>query len=330
MAESFALLIIVIIAALVFDFVNGFHDAANAIATSVATRVLSPRNAIIMAATLNFVGAMTGTAVAKTVGSGLVSLDAINQVTILCALISAIAWDLITWYFGLPTSSSHALMASLVGASVATAGWGVVIGTGLNKILLALVFSPLIGFALAFLMMVVLMHVFKPVAPSRVTAITQRLQVASAAYMAFSHGNNDAQKSMGIITAALVSFYSLSVFTVPTWVIVSCAVAMGLGTAAGGWRIIKTLGLRLTALRPIHGFAAETIAATVIEIMSRLGIPISTTHTISSAVMGVGATKRLSAVKWGVGAEIVVAWILTLPACFLMAWLLYLIMAPFS
>lgn len=330
MAESFALLIIVIIAALVFDFVNGFHDAANAIATSVATRVLSPRNAIIMAATLNFVGAMTGTAVAKTVGSGLVSLDAINQVTILCALISAIAWDLITWYFGLPTSSSHALMASLVGASVATAGWGVVIGTGLNKILLALVLSPLIGFVLAFLMMVVLMHVFKPVAPSRVTAITQRLQVASAAYMAFSHGNNDAQKSMGIITAALVSFYSLSVFTVPTWVIVSCAVAMGLGTAAGGWRIIKTLGLRLTALRPIHGFAAETIAATVIEIMSRLGIPISTTHTISSAVMGVGATKRLSAVKWGVGAEIVVAWILTLPACFLMAWLLYLIMAPFS
>ncbi len=323
MSEAFVLLILVVLVALFFDFINGFHDAANAIATSVSTRVLSPRRAILMAAVLNLVGALSGTAVAKTIGSGLVIAQSVTQVTILSALFAAILWDLITWYFGLPTSSSHALMASLVGAAIATAGPGALIWAGLKKILIALVLSPLLGFLMAIVLMSLLLRVFSKAAPVTVTVVTRRLQILSAAYMAFSHGNNDAQKSMGVITTALVSYYSLQTFEVPLWVILTCAVAMGLGTAVGGWRIIKTLGLRLTALRPIHGFAAETTAATVIEAASRMGIPISTTHTISASVMGVGATKRLSAVKWGVGLDIVVAWILTLPACAVMAWALY-------
>ncbi len=322
MPEAFILLILVVLAALAFDFINGFHDAANAIATSVSTRVLSPRRAILMAAVLNLVGALSGTAVAKTVGSGLVIPQSMTQVTILSALLAAILWDLITWYFGLPTSSSHALMAGLVGAAIATAGPGVLIWAGLKKILIALVLSPLVGFLAAFVLMALLLRIFSRTPPVTVTVVTRRLQILSAAYMAFSHGNNDAQKSMGVITTALVSYYGLQTFEVPLWVIVTCAVAMGLGTATGGWRIIKTLGLRLTALRPIHGFAAEATAATVIEVASRMGIPISTTHTISASVMGVGATKRLSAVRWGVGLDIVIVWILTLPACGLMAWVL--------
>jgi PiT family inorganic phosphate transporter len=323
MSEAFILLILVVLVALFFDFINGFHDAANAIATSVSTRVLSPRRAILMAAVLNLVGALSGTAVAKTIGSGLVTVQSVTQVTILSALFAAILWDLITWYFGLPTSSSHALMAGLVGAAISTAGPGALIWAGLEKILIALVLSPLLGFLMAVVLMSLLLRIFSAAAPVTVTVVTRRLQILSAAYMAFSHGNNDAQKSMGVITTALVSYYSLQTFEVPLWVILTCAVAMGLGTAVGGWRIIKTLGLRLTALRPIHGFAAEVTAATVIEAASRMGIPISTTHTISASVMGVGATKRLSAVKWGVGLDIVVAWILTLPACAVMAWAIY-------
>lgn len=323
MHDTYFLLVCVVVLATIFDFINGFHDTANAIATSVSTRVLSPRTAVIMAAILNLAGALTGTAVAKTVGAGLVDAHYVTQVTVVSALLSAIIWDLITWYFGLPTSSSHALLASIVGASVATAGTEVIIEKGVYKVLTALIISPVVGFILGFLLMLFLMWLFgrKPIAT--VNSLFNRLQIASAAYMAFSHGSNDAQKTMGIITMALVSYYKLPDFNVPMWVMILCAVAMALGTAIGGWRIIKTLGMRLVHLQPIHGFAAEASAATVIEIASRIGLPLSTTHIISSTILGVGATKRLSAVRWGIAKNIVMAWILTLPVCVILAWLIY-------
>jgi PiT family inorganic phosphate transporter len=324
--ESFSLLLAVILLAVIFDFINGFHDSANAIATVVSTRVMTPRMAIFLAALMNLIGAFAGTAVAKTVGSGLIAGRAVTQVTIISALVAAIIWDLITWYFGIPSSSSHALLAGLVGAGVATGGFQVLIWGGLNKILIALFLSPLLGFMIGWMVMVGLFWIFRQSTPSRVTGVSQKLQILSASYMAFSHGSNDSQKSMGIITAALVSFYSLKDFHVPLWVILLCALAMGAGTAFGGWRIIRTLGLKLTALKPIHGFAAEMSAATVIEIASHIGVPISTTHTISASIMGVGATRRLSAVKWGVGINIVIAWILTLPASAGLAWLTCIIL----
>lgn len=320
MHDTYFLLISVILLATIFDFINGFHDTANAIATSVSTRVLSPKVAVSMAAVLNMVGALSGTAVAKTVGVGLVETYAITQITVISALISAIVWDIITWYFGLPTSSSHAILSSIVGAAIATAGTSVIIQKGVYKVLLGLIISPLIGIVLGFLLMLFLIWLFRRSAPSLVSTLFGRLQILSAAYMAFSHGSNDAQKTMGIITMALVSYYKLPDFHVPFWVIVLCATAMAFGTAAGGWRIIKTLGMRLVHLKPIHGFAAETAAATVIEIASRIGLPLSTTHVISSTIMGVGASRRLSAVRWGIGGNIVLAWVLTLPACGLLAW----------
>ena len=320
MHDTFSLLVCVIVLAVIFDFINGFHDTANAIATSVSTRVLSPRNAIIMATVLNLLGAISGTAVAKTVGAGLVDIGSVTQLTVLSALISAIVWDLITWYFGLPTSSSHAVLSSLVGAAIATSGAGVVIGQGVYKIVIGLVVSPLIGFVLGGGIMYCLARFFCNNSPSFVNNIFSRFQIVSAAYMAFSHGNNDAQKTMGIITMALVSYYHLPTFEVPMWVICLCAATMACGTATGGWRIIKTLGTKLAPLRPINGFAAETAAATVIEIASRIGMPLSTTHIISSAIMGVGASKRISAVRWTVGGNIVLAWIITIPACAGLAW----------
>lgn len=329
MHDTFFLLICVIVLATIFDFINGFHDTANAIATSVSTRVLSPKVAVAMAAVLNMVGALSGTAVAKTVGAGLVDAVSITQLTVVSALISAIVWDLITWYFGLPTSSSHAILSSLVGAAIATAGTRVIIQKGVYKILIGLIFSPVVGLVLGFILMYVLIWLFKRSSPSLVSNLFGRLQIASAAYMAFSHGSNDAQKTMGIITMALISYYKLPDFHVPLWVMVLCAVAMAIGTAVGGWRIIKTLGVRLVNLRPIHGFAAETSAATVIEIASRIGLPLSTTHIISSTIMGVGASKRLSAVRWGIGGRIVMAWVLTLPACALLAWVTYKILTIF-
>lgn len=322
MHETFFLLVCVILLATVFDFINGFHDTANAIATSVSTRVLSPKVAVVMAAVLNMVGALSGTAVAKTVGAGLVDAASVTQITVVSALISAIVWDIITWYFGLPTSSSHAVLSSIVGAAIATAGADVIISKGVYKVLAGLVFSPVVGIILGFFLMVFLIWLFRRAAPSLVSKMFGRLQIVSAAYMAFSHGNNDAQKTMGIITMALVSYYKLPDFHVPAWVIILCATAMAFGTAAGGWRIIKTLGVRLVHLRPINGFAAETAAATIIEIASRIGLPLSTTHVISSTIMGVGASKRLSAVRWGIGGNIIIAWILTLPACAILAWVI--------
>lgn len=322
MHDTLSLLICVIVLALIFDLINGFHDSANAIATSVSTRVLSPKTAVIMAAVLNLVGALSGTAVAKTVGAGIVEANCITQITIISALLSAIIWDLITWYYGLPTSSSHAILSGIVGAAIATSGTSVLIGKGISTVFLGLILSPVIGLVFGFFLMALITHLCKNSTPSGVNNIFSRLQIVSAAYMAFSHGSNDAQKTMGIITMALVSYGALSDFNVPVWVIVSCATIMAIGTAAGGWRIIKTIGVRLVHLQPVHGFAAEASAATLIEIASRVGLPLSTTHVISSTIMGVGASKRLSAVRWGVGKSIVTAWVLTIPACVILAWVI--------
>jgi PiT family inorganic phosphate transporter len=322
MHDTYFLLLCVIGLAIVFDFINGFHDTANAIATSVSTRVLSPKAAVSMAAILNMVGALSGTAVAKTVGAGLVEPTCITQVTVISALAAAIMWDITTWYLGLPTSSSHAILSGVVGAGIATAGTGVIIQKGVYKVLAGLILSPVVGFILSFFLMMFLLWLFGRSTPTLVSNLFGRLQIVSAAYMAFSHGSNDAQKTMGIITMALISYYKLPEFHIPLWVIAVCATAMALGTAFGGWRIIKTLGTRIVNLKPIHGFAAETTAATVIEIASRIGLPLSTTHVISSTIMGVGASKRFSAVKWGVGGHIVLAWIITLPVCAILAWLI--------
>ncbi len=319
---SLALLVVIVLLGLVFDFINGFHDTANAIATSVATRVLSPGRAVMMAGVLNFVGALSGTAVATTVGRGIVPPESATQSLVISALLAAIIWNLLTWYVGLPSSSSHALVFSIVGAGVAAGGWGSVQIGGIEKTLQGLVFSPILGFLGAFLIMLLLLNLFARSFPQTVTSIFGRAQLLSAAYMAYSHGSNDAQKTMGVVTMALASYYGWggTNWDVPIWVILAAATAMGLGTAIGGWRIIRTMGLRVVALRPIHGFAAETAAATVIEVASRLGIPVSTTHTISSAILGVGATRRLSAVRWGIAGQIVMGWVFTIPACFLMAW----------
>ncbi|HWP28205.1 MAG TPA: inorganic phosphate transporter [Chloroflexota bacterium] len=322
---TFALLILIIVVGLVFDFINGFHDTANAIATSVATRVLSPTQAVLMAGVLNFVGALTGTAVATTVGRGIIPPEHATQPLVLAALAAAIVWDLVTWWHGIPSSSSHALVFGIVGAGVAAGGWGIIELAGVTKVLQGLVFSPLLGFAGAFLLLVLLLNLFARAAPATVSALFGKAQLVSAAYMAYAHGSNDAQKTMGVITMALASYYGWSgeEWEVPVWVIFAAAVAMALGTMAGGWRIIHTMGLKVVQLRPIHGFAAETAAATVIELASRLGIPISTTHTISSAILGVGATRRLSAVRWGIAGDIVTAWVLTIPACILLGWMAY-------
>src|SRR6266851_4054853 len=316
------LLLLILVLGLVFDFINGFHDTANAIATVVATRVLSPGRAVLMAGVLNFVGALSGTAVATTVGKGIIPPELSTQALVISALIAAITWNLLTWYYGVPSSSSHALIFSLVGAGVASAGWGSIQFGGLEKTFQGLVFSPILGFGVAFIVMVLLLNFFANAFPATVTRIFGRAQVLSAAWMAFSHGSNDAQKTMGVMTMAVASYlhWGGTDWQVPLWIIVGAALAMGLGTAIGGWRIIRTMGLRVVQLRPIDGFAAETAAATVIEIASRLGIPVSTTHTIGSAILGVGATRRLSAVRWGIAGQIVMAWVLTIPGCFLIAW----------
>jgi len=318
-------LVLIVVLGLAFDFINGFHDTANAIATSVATRVLSPGQAVLMAGVLNVVGALTGTAVATTVGKGVVSPEATTQLLVVSALVSAIGWNLLTWWFGIPSSSSHALVFSIAGAGIAAAGSEAVEPDGIGKVLQGLVLSPVLGFLGALLLLSILLWIFARSRPRLVGRTFGRLQIVSAAYMAFSHGSNDAQKTMGVITMALASYYGWTgdEWHVPFWVILSAAAAMGLGTMTGGWRIVQTMGLRVVELRPIDGFAAETAAATVIEAASRLGIPISTTHTISSAILGVGATRRLSATRWGVAGRIVSAWVITIPACIILAWAIY-------
>ena len=329
MPEGVTLTLIVVLAlAIAFDYINGFHDTANAIATSVSTRALKPAHAIAMSATANFVGALTGTAVAETIGEGLVD-PVESQVVIAAALLGAIGWNLLTWRMGIPSSSSHALIGGLLGASAISAGFASWNVEGIvTNVLVPLVGSPLLGFSLGLLFMALLFNLFRRAHPGRLNANFRRLQVLSAGYMAFSHGSNDAQKTMGIMTLALVSAGVLDTFEVPLWVIVTAATAISLGTAAGGWRIIKTMGTKVVRLDPIHGFAAETTAATVIFGASQLGMPVSTTHVISSAIMGVGSTGRLSAVRWGVARSIVTAWILTLPASGITAAVAYLVLNP--
>jgi PiT family inorganic phosphate transporter len=318
-------LAVIIVLGLSFDFVNGFHDTANAIATSVATRVLTPGQAVSMAAVLNVVGAMTGTAVASTVGRGIVPPHLATQQLVASALIAAIAWNLFTWRLALPSSSSHALIFSIVGAGLASGGVDAIDFAGIAKTLQGLVFSPVMGFVGALLLLMALLWMFARSRPLKVNRLFGRLQIVSAAYMAFSHGSNDAQKTMGVLTMALASYYGWTgdEWAVPFWVIIAAALAMGAGTAMGGWRIVKTMGLGVVELRTIDGFAAETAAATVIEVASRLGIPVSTTQVISSSILGVGATRSLSAVRWGIAGRIITAWVVTLPACIALAWLVY-------
>src|SRR5438552_3556982 len=321
MDAGLTLLALVVGLGVIFEYVNGFHDAANAIATVVATRVLTPIQAVLMAGSLNLLGALSGVAVAKTVGNGIVDAKVVTQDLVVAALIAAIAWDLLTWYFGLPTSSSHALIFSIIGASVAIHSLDVIIVGGLQKTSFGVVYSPALAFLVGYLLMLALYWILRNTSFGWVQRFFGRAQILSSAYMAFSHGGNDGQKTMGIIALALYAFHNnQGDFVIDTWVKVVCAVSIGLGTATGGWRIIRTMGMRITALKPVNGFAAETSAATVIEIATRLGIPISTTHAISGAILGVGATRRLSAVRWGIAGRIVTAWILTIPGCFVLGY----------
>lgn len=310
-----AILIFVILLALSFDFINGFHDTANSIATSVSTRVLSPFQAIVMAAVLNFAGAMFSVKVATTIAKGLVN-GVLPQFIIIAAISAAIIWDLITWYYAIPSSSSHALIGGLVGATLMyAANLNAIQWQGVwQKVILPLISSPIIGFGLGFIFMKILFILLRPFSQRQVNKWFSKLQILSAAFMSFEHGRNDAQKSMGIITLALISAKILRADAgVPWEVKIACAVAMALGTSVGGWRIIKTMGVNMIRLQPINGFAAETAAALVISTASAAGAPVSTTHVISSAIMGVGASKRISAVRWALAKNIVWAWVLTIP-----------------
>jgi len=320
-------LVVVIALAVLFDYINGFHDTANSIATSVATRALRPTHAIAMAAAFNFIGAFAGTAVAKTIGAGLVDETTTTQAVVGAALIGAIVWNLITWRLGIPSSSSHALIGGLLGATVIAAGTEALNVPGIvNKVLVPLVSSPVIGFLGAFLLMVTLFWIFRNAARRPLARRFRRLQVFSAGFMAFSHGSNDAQKTMGIITLALFSAGVIPTNDVPWEVIVISATAISLGTAAGGWRIMKTMGHKVVELEPIHGFAAETTAATVIFGAAHFGMPVSTTHVISSAIMGVGTSKGRHGVHWGVARSILVAWVVTIPAAASMGALSWLVL----
>ena len=344
------LFLLVLLAAIVFEYINGFHDAANAIATVVSTKVLTPRQAIMLAAFFNLVGAFWGTAVAKTIGAGIVDTGVVTMHAVFSALIGAIIWNLLTWWLGLPSSSSHALIGGLCGAALAATGgnwsvlkWSVIVtkATGPSheglwpKVVIPMITSPLAGFLIGGFIMLTLTLCLKAVRPYLIQKIFGKAQLVSAAWMGLSHGSNDAQKTMGIIALALFTgtkagafeqlpawlhFLRTPAFTIDKWVIIVCALTMAAGTAAGGWRIIRTMGHKMVRLQPVHGFAAETTAGVVIQIASHFGIPVSTTHVISTSIMGVGATKRFSAVKWGVVQRIVWAWVFTLPATALLGW----------
>jgi PiT family inorganic phosphate transporter len=341
--------LIVLLAAFAFEYINGFHDSANAIATVVSTKVLLPRQAILWAAFWNLLGALLGTAVATTIGQGLVDTGVVTMPTVFAALFSAIAWDLFTWWLGLPSSSSHALIGGLCGAALAESGgkwsvlrWSVVDAKGdpaglWPKIVLPMITSPAAGFLIGMLLMFLLMVTLQKLTPRLISIIFSKAQLVSSGFLGFSHGSNDAQKTMGIIALALftgtksgafdhvpswLSFLRSPVFDVPIWVKVSCALTMAAGTAAGGWRIIRTLGHKMVKLQPIHGFASEMTASIIIHVATTIGAPISTTHVISTSIMGVGAVKRFSAVKWGIVERIVWAWVLTLPVTGLTGYLL--------
>lgn len=347
MGSAFALLALVVVLALAFDYINGFHDTANAVATVVSTNVLPGRTAVFLAAVFNFVGAFAGVGVAKTISKGIADPATVTQVVIAAALLGAIAWNLFTWYYGIPSSSSHALVGGIVGAvwchrvlggdPPGEALWELVTSEGVELVLVALVLSPLCGLIGGFVLMTSLLWLVRRLRPTQVNRGFRVLQLVSASFMAFAHGSNDAQKAMGIIAMALAAYAAATDpsaaapkdVSIPVWAIVACATAMALGTASGGWRIMKTMGHRIIKLRPINGFAAESAAAAVILVASWLKAPVSTTHVISSSIMGVGASKRVSAVRWGVAQNMLVAWVLTIPVSALTAafvyWLLHFI-----
>jgi PiT family inorganic phosphate transporter len=318
------IIVLVITLALLFEFSNGWNDSANAIATVVSTRVLTPLQAVLLAASMNIAGAFFSTAVAVTIGKGMVNPSDITLVVVAAALLAGFLWNACMTLMGLPVSASHALIGGIIGASVAhLGGFDKLNLGGLTKIFIALLTSPLFGIVIGYLFMKLLIRLFCNASPGSINKYFGRLQIISAGFMAFSHGSNDAQKVMGVITLALVSGGYISSVEVPSWVILLCALAMGLGTAAGGWRVIKTLGHHMLKLQPVHGFAAETSATAVILGASAFGLPVSTTHVITTSIMGVGATKRISAVRWGVAKKIVLAWIFTLPATFILSWVTY-------
>ena len=314
--------------ALIFDYINGFHDAANSIATVVSTRVLSPGKAVIWAAFFNFVAAFTfGTAVASTVGSGMVDINVVTFAVIFSGLVGAIVWDLITWYYGLPTSSSHALVGGYAGAAVAKAGFAAIVAGGWTKTIIFIFLSPLIGLVGGLGLMVAIQWIFRWTPPSRVDRWFRRLQLLSAAFFSLNHGANDAQKTMGIIAGVLYTARYIDTFHIPFWVVLIAHSAISLGTLAGGWRIIHTMGSKITKLQPVGGFAAETGAAFALLTATLIGVPVSTTHAITGSIVGVGSTRRLSAVRWGVAGQIVWAWVLTIPAAFTVAAVTYMLLA---
>ena len=327
-----AIVITLIAFALIFDYINGFHDAANSIATVVSTRVLSPGQAVVWAAFFNFVAAFGfGTAVAKTIGSGMIDLRAVTFAVIFAGLMGAIIWDLVTWYMGLPTSSSHALIGGYAGAAVAKAGFAAIIASGWTKTVIFIFVSPLIGLLAGLVLMVAIYWIFARSAPARVDKWFRRLQLLSAALFSLNHGANDAQKTMGIIAGVLFTAgYLQGPFYVPFWVVLAAHAAIGLGTLSGGWRIIHTMGSRITKLQPVHGFAAETGAAAAVFLATVLGIPVSTTHAITGSIVGVGATRRLSAVRWGVAGQIIWAWVLTIPGAALIGMSTYVVLGLFG
>ncbi|HET7658300.1 MAG TPA: inorganic phosphate transporter [Bacillales bacterium] len=325
MSAVLIVIILLVILALVFDFSNGFHDTANTVATSISTGALSPRVAVILAGVANFVGALAFTGVAKTISKGIVdpfSLDHGSYV-ILAALIAAIAWNLITWYFGIPSSSSHAIIGSVAGAAIASQGLFSLNYDGFLNIILALVVSPFVALALGFVIMTVFKGVFKNFPLSKTNKGFRLFQILTAAMQSFAHGTNDGQKSMGIITLALISANYLTTTEIPMWVRIICAVAMGLGTAVGGWRIIKTVGGKIMKIRPVNGASADLSSAIIIFGFSRLGLPVSSTHVISSSIMGVGSAQRVKAVKWGVARRIIITWVITLPITALIAGIVF-------
>ena len=323
-----SLVIVVVVAALIFDYINGFHDAANSIATVVSTRVLKPGQAVVWAAFFNFAAIFIfGTAVAKTMGSGMIDLKVVTSAVVLGGLIGAIVWDLITWYYGLPTSSSHALIGGYAGAAVAKAGPAAILVSGWTKTLLFIVLSPLIGLGLGFGFMVIIFWLCRRTAPSRVDSLFRRLQLISAALFSLGHGANDAQKTMGIIASALFAGGYIATFEIPLWVELAAYTAIAAGTLSGGWRIIHTMGSKITRLQPVGGFAAETAGAVSLFVASSMGVPVSTTHTITGAIVGVGSVRRMSAVRWGIAGQIVWAWVLTIPASAIISAATYYLLA---
>jgi PiT family inorganic phosphate transporter len=325
---ALVMLCLVILAALLFDYINGFHDTANAIATCVSTRALSVKAAILMAATLNFIGAMAFTKVAKTIGTGIVDPNQLTQMVVLAGVVGAIIWNVITWYYGLPSSSSHAIVGGLIGAVIAHFGPSALLWSGLQKIILALVLSPILGTMAGFLFVVMFSRFLQHKSPTGVNRGFRKMQIFSAGFMAFSHGTADAQKSMGVITMALLSYGAIPVFYVPMWVKFTCALAMALGTAAGGWRIIKTVGRDFVKLQPMTGFSVDAASSCVIMGASLMGLPTSTTHVVTSSILGVGLSKSLTAVNWMVAQRILTAWVLTIPAAALVSYLTYQVLSP--